>query len=122
MSSPNAVCVPCGAFKKSAQAACPACGFEPKSEYEVARALILSQKFTADETTIGRTADELRTIAADIRVGRPYRFDPQEQERVVDQYRAGAVARSQRSRLGFLRWLVPITLILGLLALLLWSR
>lgn len=122
MSSPNAVCVPCGAFKKSAQTACPACGFEPKSEYEMARALILSQKFTADETTIGQTSDELRTIAADIRAGRPYRFDPQEQQRVVDYCRAGAFVPSGRSRPGFLRWLVPVMLILGLLIFLFWSK
>ncbi len=119
---PNAVCVACGALKKAALAACPACGFEPKSEYEAARSLILSKRFHAGDMEIGRTAAELQSIADEIRAGRPYRFDPQEQHRVVEQYRNLAGAETKRPTLAFLKWLVPLTLILGLLIALLWPK
>lgn len=112
----------CGALKKGAQVACAECGLEPKSEYEVARALILSRRFTAGETTIGRTSEELRVIAQGIRAGRPYRFDPEEQERVVEQYRILARVESKRPALAFIKWIIPLALILGLLLALLWPR
>ncbi len=112
----------CGALKKSAQVACPECGLEPKSDYEVARALILSRKFAAGETVVGRTSDELRAIAQGIRAGRPYRFDPEEQQRVIEQYRYLAGAASRRPALAFIKWIIPLALVLGLLIALLWPR
>ncbi len=118
----KAVCVACGAFKNDALVTCPECGYQPESEYEVARSLILSQKFSVGQTTIGRTADELQKVADDIRSGRPYYFDAEEQRRVAELYREYEAAQSKRPALGFLKWLVPLLLIGGLLLALLWPR
>lgn len=109
-------------FKKNAIAACPTCDYKPESEYEVARSLILSKNFTVGELVIGRSLNELRAIAEEIRGGRPYYFDPNEQQLVVEAYRTHVEIKSKRLTLNFVKWLGPLLLILGLLAVLLWSR
>lgn len=119
----RAVCVTCGAFKKAAVESCPECGYEPESEYEVARALILSKQFPAGNRIIGRSVDELRAIGEQIRGGRPYYFDAQEQQIVVEAYRDHTNAKSGRHASVFLKWLIPLLLLLILAAVsLLWSR
>ena len=118
----KAVCVACGAFKRDALVGCPECDYRPASEYEVARSLILSQAFTAGKMAIGRTAEELMKISADIRSGRPYLFDAEEQRRVVEHYREYEAAKAKRPTFGFLRWLVPLLLIIGVIVALSWSK
>jgi hypothetical protein len=118
----KAVCVACGAFKSDALMTCPECDYQPASEYEVARSLILSQAFTVGEVAIGRAAEDLEKISADIRGGRPYLFDAEEQRRVVEHCREYEEAKAKRPTLGFLKWLVPLLLLVGLVAALLWSR
>ncbi len=119
----GAVCVTCGAIKKAAVERCPQCGYEPESEYEVARALILSKAFPAGNRIIGRSLDELRAIGEQIRSGRPYYFDPHEQQTVVEAYRDYLDAKSGRHASVFLKWLVPLLLILVLATVsLLWFR
>jgi hypothetical protein len=118
----KAVCVACGTFKSDALASCTECGYRPESEYEVARSLILSQKFAVGQTAIGRSAEELQKVSDDIRGGRPYYFDPEEQRRVVEHYREYEAARSQRRRLGFSKWLVALLLLAGLIVALLWPK
>ena len=112
----KAVCVACGAFKNDALIACPECDYQPASEYEVARSLILSQTHT------GRKAEDLEKISADIRGGRPYLFDAEEQRRVAEHYREHEAAEAKRSKLGFLKWLVPLLLLTGLIVTALWSK
>ena len=116
----ESVCVRCGAFKKNATVTCSSCHYTPESEYEVARSLILSKKSTIGEAVVGRDMDELKTIAKEIADGRPYYFDGEEQQQVAEAYRAHLATQPKRPSLGFLRWLVPLLLILGLLAALLW--
>lgn len=118
----KAVCVACGAFKGDALVTCPTCDYQPASEYEVARSLILSRAFTIGKVTIGRTAEELEKISADIRGGRPYLFDAEEQRRVVEHYREHGAAQAKRSALGLLKWLVPLLLFTGLIVATLWAR
>ena len=119
----RAVCVTCGAFKKAAVESCPECGYEPESEYEVARALILSKQFPVGNRIIGRSVDELRAIGEQIRAGRPYYFDAQEQQIVAEAYRDYTNAKSGWHASVFLRWLIPLLLILILAAVsLLWYR
>lgn len=113
------MCVSCGAFKKSALENCPECGYQPESEYEVARALILSKKFPAGNRIIGRPVDELRTIGEQIRRGRPYYFDAQEQQIVAEAYRDYTNAKSGQRVFAFLKWLIPLLLIFVLAAVML---
>jgi len=82
----KAVCIRCGAFKKDAFASCPECKLTPKTDFEAARALILSEKTFYDEIEIGRTIEELDDISNAIRSGRPYPIDGEEQKFVVREY------------------------------------
>ncbi|WP_455200894.1 hypothetical protein, partial [Kaarinaea lacus] len=73
-------------FKKDAFASCPDCGLAPKTDFEGARALILSEKTVYDKTEIGRTIEELEEISKAIKSGRPYPIDGEEQKIVVREY------------------------------------
>jgi hypothetical protein len=81
------VCVGCGAFKRRPQVRCSGCGYLPFSEYEIARALILSESFHIGGTVIGRSRPELKRIAKEIRTGRAYLFDPKEEQIALNAYR-----------------------------------
>ncbi len=116
----KSVCVRCGAFKRNATATCSSCHYTPESEYQVARSLILSKNATLGETEIGRDMDELKTIAKEIADGRPYYFDAEEQQQVVEAYRVHLATHTKQRSLGFLRWLIPLLLILGLVVALVW--
>ncbi len=116
----KSVCVRCGTFKKRVTATCAACHYTPESEYEIARSLILSENCTLGETVIGRDIDELKAIAKDIVGGRPYYFDAEEQQQVAEAYRTHLATNSNQRSFAFLKWLVPLLLMLGLVAALLW--
>jgi hypothetical protein len=82
--------------------------------------LILSKKSTIGETVVGREMDELKTIAKEIADGRPYYFDGEEQQQVAEAYDAHLATHTNQRSLGFLRWLIPLLLILGLVVALVW--
>jgi hypothetical protein len=84
----KAVCIRCGTFKKDAFATCKQCDLTPKNDFEVARALILSEKTSYGNAQIGKTFEELENISKTIRNGRPYPIDSDEQTRVVREYYA----------------------------------
>ena len=84
----KAICIRCGTFKKDAFAACKECELEPKTDFEAARALILSEKTIYGTTSIGRTSEELEEISEAIKRGRPYAIDGEEQKLVVREYSA----------------------------------
>jgi RNA polymerase subunit RPABC4/transcription elongation factor Spt4 len=116
----KSVCVRCGAFKKDATATCPSCHYTPESEYQIARSLILSENSPIGDAIVGRDRGELKAIAKDIADGRPYYFDAEEQQQVVEAYRAHLTTNTKQRSLGFLRWLIPLLLIFGLVAALVW--
>ena len=82
----KAVCIRCGTFKKDAFATCSECNLTPKTDFEAARALILSEKTVYGDTEIGRTIEELEEISNAIQSGRPYPIDGEEQKIVVREY------------------------------------
>src|SRR5688572_7404447 len=115
----NAICVRCGAYKRRSLIRCRSCAYEPGSDYEAARALILSLNTGASTTAVGRSEAELKRIGADIRSGRPYLFDPAEEQkalRAVDelkQIESKKHRRNQAIRVG-------VVLVILLLAYILW--
>ena len=84
----RAICVRCGKPKKRPLVSCGACGFFPETEYQMGRALILSRAQTVGGVSVGRDAQALKDLSAQIQGGRPYHFDPQEEQRAVEAYRA----------------------------------
>jgi hypothetical protein len=84
----TAICIRCGTFKKDAFATCKECDLAPATDFEAARALILSEKQLYGEFAIGRSMEELEEISTAIRNGKPYPIDGEEQNLAVRQYSA----------------------------------
>ncbi|MGD8566731.1 MAG: hypothetical protein PVJ39_01410 [Gammaproteobacteria bacterium] len=82
----GSVCVRCGAFKNSAFSRCKQCEFQPETDYEAARSLILSETRVIGDIEVGHTPEELQDIAAAIRRGRPFPIDGELQKQVVRAY------------------------------------
>jgi len=84
----KAVCIRCGTFKKDALATCSSCQLIPKTDFEAARALILSLQTEYAGVQVGKTIEELKNISEQIKSGRPFAIDGDEQSRVVRAYYA----------------------------------
>ena len=82
----KAVCIRCGTFKKDAFSTCKKCDLTPETDFEAARALILSEETLYGDVVIGKSAEELKSISESIRAGKPYPIDGDEQKRVVRAY------------------------------------
>ena len=96
----RSVCVTCGEMKKQVFAKCPSCDYRPQRDYEIARALILSETFTInDDVQLGRDFDQLETISEAIKRGRPYPYEHDEQQQVLYEYR-----RYLRNNSGKMPW------------------
>jgi len=70
----RSVCIRCGYSKAQALAKCGRCAFEPATQTDQAKSLVLSPAFDDGGMTIGRSAGELSDIAAQIEAGTPYAF------------------------------------------------
>lgn len=116
------VCVRCGAFKKTAFSHCKQCGFQPKSDYEAARSLILSEKAVIGDMEVGQTPEALQDIAAAIRRGRPFPIDGELQKQVVRAYykylKANPPSKWPLRRV--LKWTAIVFIMIGLAAVIGW--
>lgn len=114
----RAICVPCGRPKKEPFRVCRACGFRPESEYQLARSLIFALERTVGGVRIGRDAPTLKALSAQIRAGRFYEFDPQEEQRALEAWRVlkaqGERRRARRRRLGWIAF--ALVSVIGALA------
>ncbi len=73
------ICIKCGDEKGEYYEKCDACGFEPKTDRELAKSAILSEgiligAWQTGEVELPRDEDELTAIAEEIKRGKPYRF------------------------------------------------
>lgn len=118
----KAVCVRCGTFKKDALAGCPECDLVPTTDYEAARALILSEKTLYGDIEIGRSPEELEAISRSIKSGRPYPIDGEEQKTVVRAYwnylKSQPDSKPRLPRL--LKWGILLSILLSAIALAAW--
>ena|SRR6266436_5413135 len=115
-----AICIRCGALKKSPIQKCPSCGFQPQTDEDKAKSLILSLNYEIDGEYRGKTKEELLAIAQQIRDGKPYEFDPQEVAAVIE-YAKRVQAIPRRILLSdLLKWIGPVVLILIVVFVLLW--
>jgi len=115
----RAICVRCGKPKRRALAACRACGFEPETEYQIARALIFAATTTVGGVAVGRDAETLKALASQTQAGRFYEFDPNEERRVVEAYARQRTAdrARRRARRRVLLWAVSLAVVAALGAL-----
>ena len=111
------VCIRCGYRKASALAECAHCRFQPLSETDQAKSLVLSPAFDVGETTIGRSPEELSDIALQIQEGKPYAFSQVELGVVMREQRVARATTPRRLVWIGVKWLAPA---IALLVLILW--
>lgn len=86
---------------------CGNCFFQPKSDVEKAKSLILSLDYEIGDEYLGKSKEELKIISEEIQKGQPYKFDMSEVSRVVDYARQVQAVPVRRLIVDGLRWLVP---------------
>jgi len=112
----KAICVACGKPKGSAFIACKACGFQPETEYQMARALIFSLP-SAISPHVGRDRETLKQLSRQITGCRPYEFDPNEVESALGAYRSikeEKIAKKKKKKMIII--LLVLALLFGLIA------
>ncbi|GHU00398.1 hypothetical protein FACS1894154_09370 [Betaproteobacteria bacterium] len=86
---------------------CANCGFNPISDEDKAKSLILSLDHEIDNEYCGKTKEELKAIATGLRSGNSYEFDPLEIQAVVDHARSVVAIPPRKLIIDGLRWLLP---------------
>jgi hypothetical protein len=107
------ICEHCGADREFIPAACPACGFQPKSLRELAIASLLTTAFDAGEESFGTKQESLDRIASEIRAGSRPTFDEQELSRHEEAVAEFLSVRPSQVYLYLLRFFLPLLLGLG---------
>lgn len=74
-----AVCIKCGAMKTGALSPCDQCGFDPHSDEDKARSVVLSDHHFPDE--------ELARISERIKAGQPVAWPEEAVQRHIESFR-----------------------------------
>jgi len=120
----HAICIRCGADKSHPVSRCGACSFRPaRSSIDLARSFYLSEFRFSAPIEIEKWLADLDLIAAQLRRGEPYEYDPAELERMNSFALSPASRRATIVYKAFCRFLIPglLTLIF-LVALFLWLK
>lgn len=115
------VCIRCGHLKNGPIAKCPTCQFQPQTEEDKARSLILSLDYEIDNEYRGKSKEELTLIGSRLGHGHPHEFDEAEVKMVVEYARRVLGVPGKRLALDGLRWLLPPIIILVVIFLVLSS-
>lgn len=94
----KAICVACGQAKRNPYTECKACGFQPETEYQMARALIFSPPSSVSNSQIGRDQESLKALSKQITGGRPYAFDPKEVEQALAAYKNFSQSETEKKK------------------------
>jgi len=121
MAKRKSVCLKCGQFKGEALTACPACGFSPKADRDVACSLLLTEPFDLGELVVGRSLDELKEASHLIQSGKEFQYNESEVTQLSQMYTAYRAVPTKQIVIDLIRWLGPA--IVGIaVALWLWIR
>ena len=120
---PNAICLSCGAPKKTSARKCAQCGLDPAcSDVVLAKSHILSIWRYTDGSDRRRYGRELSEISDKIRAGIAPQFDSEEIEsttRLVRAVRSRRPAEDWKLLFGVFWWLLPLLVIIAV-ALAMW--
>ena len=122
-----ALCIRCGGFKKNHAVACPACGFLPANDLEVAQSRILDFPYSFSKghdggvVETGRSLSELQVISEQIKNGRPYVFPEEELAGVLEVWRQAKQTTPRQLWLALVKWLAPPLALAAAVAYLLWK-
>ncbi|MDH5642127.1 MAG: hypothetical protein OEY28_12620 [Nitrospira sp.] len=106
------ICASCGAWKRNPAGKCAQCNFKPQTDEEKAKALILSTAYEGKGGYKVKAVEELKTIAAQVRSGRPYEFNPDEVQMVIAYAHEVLAIPARRLIVDGLKWLGPPAAIL----------
>lgn len=107
-----AICIRCGNAKRLPAAKCSRCAFQPLSEVDKSKSLILSTRYELDGRYLSKTEAELLAIGTHVQNG-TFEFDEDELKRVTE-YARHALALTPREYLEILKWLIPPVFVLSL--------
>jgi hypothetical protein len=110
-----ALCIHCGNIKQRPSGKCVLCSFQPKTDEEKAKSLILSVFYEIDDDYKGFSSEQLRAISTSIRSGIQHVFDEKEIRSVIDYANSVLDIPAKRLVSDGLRWLAPPILLLSLL-------
>jgi predicted ATP-dependent serine protease len=113
------ICIICGTEKKRPIDKCTKCGFEPKTDEEKAKSLMLSTAYEINGEYRGKTVEELKGIAAEIQEKGRHEFDANEVKAVIAYAQQVLAIPVQRLIIDGLRWIVPPIAILAIVYVLL---
>jgi predicted ATP-dependent serine protease len=117
-----AVCINCGAKKKRPIDRCSTCGFKPRSDEDKAKSLILSTAYEVNGEYRGKTVEEFKKIAADIRAGRHYKFNENEVSAVIAYAHQVMAIPASRLIIDGVKWIALPVIILAAVYLLLFTK
>jgi hypothetical protein len=116
----RAICIRCGAAKKTAMSACRECGFNPEGDISSsARSLYLSLGKSGKDDPGRMTEDTLTTAQSVIKSGGAVEFDPVELQRIEDAMKEFAKIRTVDVWRAVFRLFLPGVAILAVLLVLL---
>ena len=122
MSAHRSVCIRCGTLKRFVSETCPACGFEPKSQEDIAKSYLLSTEFDAGNDVFGKPNEELLTISEQLRQGQ-YQFDADDVRRHLDGYRQFQRITPKTLLVDLVKWIGgPVLILAAMLALIFLNR
>lgn len=116
------VCIRCGAIKRRPMDRCPRCGFQPATDEEKAKSLLLSLDAEIDGEYVGRSKEELLALSQNFPPGGP-EFDPALVARVIAAARQATSIPASRLAIDLVRWIaLPLLVLAAVLLLLHFSK
>ena len=116
---PFSVRTKCAASKRNPVDGCAQCNFKPQTDEDKAKSLIISTAYENKGEYKGKTEEVLKTIAAQIRSGRSYEFNPDEVREVIAYTQEVLAIPVRRLTVDGLKWLGIPAVIFAIIYLLL---
>ena len=116
------LCIRCGSNRGDAWQPCPKCSFQPTSEEDHAKSIILSNEYFIDGEYYGKTDEEFLAIGMAIQNGHPYQFNDAEVLSLTTRMIDAMSVPKRTLALEYLRFASPLIGGGGALALYLYFR
>jgi len=113
----TSICIKCGQSKGFFRRQCISCGFQPASQLDLAKSLMLSTNFEIQSNEfgneyLGKTWNELQKIGQHIGCGEPYEFDPDLLEKARQQIESIEQLTPRMVLKSVVLWLSPVMLMI----------
>lgn len=117
------ICIQCGNTKDNPSHRCSVCRFQPHSDEDKARSMMLSLGYEIDNVYVGKSKQELLDIGDHIRRHVPYHFDETEVAALVEYARRMLDVPTRKLVIDGGMWLLPpVVILIAVFALLVWTK